>query len=1051
MQYPLAGLTLAAALLAVGSCGVSLEEDVQLAYEALPAALDYNIDVRPVLSDKCWSCHGPDAGSRMAGLRLDTEEGAFAKTADHAAAILPGNAAGSELVKRVLSHDPEFHMPTPESNLALTAHEKAILVKWVEDGARYDPHWAFTPLPVLAQAEALAPERVDEFIREGYETAGLTPQGQAAPRELVRRVYRDLTGLPPTSAQTQAFLADPSEAHYVRLVDSLLASDAAAEHLTREWLDVARYADSHGLHADGIRTSWPWRDWVIEAFRQNKPYDEFVTEQLAGDLMPGATEQQILATAFNRNHVMTGEGGANMEEFRMQYVQDRTNTFSTAFLGLTTECAACHDHKFDPISQAEYYSLTAFFNNVKEFGMTGDDGDFGPLMMLASEETKEKLGAIDARIEQLQHSAEAVAQQINFINTLPRGPRPAAHLTFDDVRGERAAGYPASKVLDTLFTVPGVAGQAYYFDTEWDAVDLPLEPLEAYDPLSVSMYVRTVKREEGKWQTLIANNGDKNGMWRGVDFALSAEGRLNFRLVHSLPGHYIEVESRAAVGLDEWTHVGFAYDGSSAAAGVTLYLDGRPTPAEPLFDKLRRSTYPLNNDMSMSPLARPYRIAVSGRHYTGEVGNFRGAIDEVKLWERELTPVEMAGALVAPLEPDAAARERHEEMVAQRPTLNKLRTLRKERQRLANQTMDIMVMADMPTPRQAYRLDRGNFDMPAEAVDYGTPASVLAFDPERYPQNRLGLAQWLFAEDNPLTARVTVNRYWQHVMGRGLVATAHDFGMQGELPSHPALLDYLANGFRASGYDVRALLRTIALSDTYRLSAEIDAATLEADPDNAYYTRATSYRYPAESIRDYALAVSGLLVPEVGGPSVRPYQPEGLWLEKSSFSKALYEYVPQHGDSLYRRSMYTFIRRTSPPPAMLALDQPGRDRCTVTRERTNTPLQALVLLNDPQFVEAARVLAQSVLAEGESAGADALIEAAFAKTLGRAPDAAEAEALKQLYGKAERGFGESPSEADDLLAVGEYGLPRRYDRTRLASLTVVANTLLNHDEIYTRR
>ncbi len=1035
------------------ACGVDMDADVAAAYATLPPTLDYNIDVRPVLSDRCWSCHGPDERARKADLRLDQPEGAYAKTDLRHPAIVPGKPGSSQLVHRILSRDPEYRMPTPESHMTLTAIEKATLVKWVEDGAQYDPHWAFASLPPVTEAEALAPAKIDAFVRETQDKQGLESNERARPRELIRRVYRDLTGLPPTYAQTQAFVRDPSDAHYARIVDSLLGTDATAERLAAEWMDVARYADSHGLHADGIRTMWPWRDWVIGAFRQNKSYREFVTEQLAGDLMPDATREQVLATAFNRNHPMTAEGGANDEEFRTMYVMDRANTFATAFLGLTMECAACHDHKFDPVSQKEYYQLTAFFNNVKEAGMTGDDGDFGPLLSLPDSATERRLRDLDRRIADLSKGGAPVARQMSFIKGLSSLPKPLAYLPLDAVRGKQADGFPKSNVLDTLYTVPGVKGEAYVFDTEWDAVDIPVEPFEAYDAFTLSLFVNTTKRQEGEWQSLLSNSGDKNGDWRGFNFEIMPDGRLNLRVTHSLPGNYLEISTARPIELHRWTHVAASYDGSMSAGGMRIYVDGQPAKTDIDFDRLNRSTYPITNDSYKKPEARPIRVAVSGRHYKGEAGIYEGAIDEVYVFADQLSALEvarLAQEAMPDLAPDADAERDHERVLAWRQTANKVRALRKEKLEAFAKTHDVMVMTEMRHKRPAYVLKRGVFDQYGEEVSAGTPESIGSFDLERYADNRLGLSQWLFAEENPLTARVAVNRYWQMIMGRGLVSTPHDFGMQGKLPSHPALLDYLANGFRKSDYDLHALLRAIVTSETYKVSSRVDAATAKVDPDNVYLTRATALRYPGEMIRDYALAVSGLLVDKLGGPSVYPYEPAGLWLEKASFSKALYDYRVQSGDSLYRRSMYTVIRRTSPPPAMTTLDMPMRDRCVVYRETTNTPLQALILLNDPQFVEAARVLAQAVDPD-KRRDLDADLAELFERVLGRDATDAEVQALQKVYASAAERFGESPQDATLLLDVGQYPRPPAYDRTHLAALTTVANTVLNHDEVYTRR
>ena len=1029
-------------LLVLTACGPQLPEPVEAAYADLPATIDYNQHVRAVLSDRCWSCHGPDAGSRMAELRLDNPTDAYRS------AIRPGKRS-SEVVRRILSEDPEYRMPTPESHLTLTAREKAILIKWIEQGAEYQDHWAFEPLPPSATAAPLAPERIDEYIRARYTEQGLTPNGPAEPRALVRRVYRDLTGLPPTAEQTQAFLDDPSDAAYAKLVDELLQSDAAAERLTQEWLDVARYADSHGMHADGIRTAWPYRDWVLRAWQENMPYDQFVTEQLAGDLLDNPTQDQILATAFNRNHPMTAEGGAIDEEFRMNYVIDRTNTFSTAFLGLTLECAQCHDHKYDPLSQKEYFQLTAFFNNVKEVGMTGDDGDYGPLLALVDDETAAKLADLNHRIEALETPKGGLARQINFIKKLNQLPKPLAHIPFDTIYGSMTDGIPQGFIHDTAYASVGVKGKALFLDTEWDVVDVPVRTFESYDAFSLSIWVNPTRRDSTKWQTIIANSGHKNSFWRGWEFAFDPQGRLNLRLIHSYPGNYLEVATDVIVPEDEWTQVGFTYDGSSRAAGAQLFVGARPVPTRIVFDRLNKSIHPISNDGFHQPTERQPRIGVAGRKFTGENGIFFGGVDELYIFDEELSWQEMSQLALEPVAAPADWDTQHTRTLAERRRQPDLKRLRRERLDLMQPVREVMVMQEMRTPRPAYLLERGNYDMPGERVSYGTPASVLSFDNKQYTNNRLGLAAWLFSEDNPLAARVAVNRYWQLIMGTGIVKTAHDFGVQGALPTHPELLDYLANGLRAADWDIKALLRAIVLSDTYRLSGIQTAEQRRIDPENKYYARAATYRYPAEFIRDYALTVSGLLVERVGGPSVRPYQPKGLWIEKGSFSKTLLHYRPQSGDSLYRRSMYTFIRRTSAPPAMTTLDMPSRDRCVVSRERTNTPLQALVLLNDPQFVEAARVLAQQITTIEKTPAA--AIDRLVFRVLGRAPTGAERTSLTALFDQANQTFTEQPDQADELLAVGEYPLPSGIDRTYTAALAVAANTLLNHDEIYMRR
>ncbi len=1061
------------------SCKVDIPEPVSIAYDNLPEEVDFNFHVRPILSDRCYSCHGPDEEARKGELRLDQPQ-------DFRKVIKPGNLRGSAMVHRVLSDDPEEMMPPPASNLALTEKEKAILIKWVKQGAPWKDHWAFDPPvamvpPELEHVDWPVQNQIDQFIFKRLEIEGLEPSIEADKERLLRRVTMDLTGLPPTIEEIDDFLMDQSDAAYEKVVDRLLESIACAERLTMDWLDLSRYADSHGMHADGWRGMWPWRDWVIEAFRENMPYDQFVTWQLAGDLLPDATRDQKLATAFHRNHPMTAEGGVIDEEFRLNYVFDRTETTGTAFLGLTMNCARCHDHKFDPISQKDYYQLTAFFNNIRELGMTGDDGNFGPMLPLMDGETEAILKQLDEEVQQTSLEMESKVRQL-----LPRAPQlddPGDdHLKFrvgyfplDKMRDRRRSdlkdpgqqeGPVNGVVLDNNpkayssglpELVTGRLGQALKFRGEYDELHITgFGNLEWTEAFSGGMWINTSKREADKTQTLMGTSGQKNNFWRGWDLYLDQSNRLNFRFIHSLPHNYIHLKSEDSISINNWNHVFFTYDGSGKAKGIKLFLDGKAMAAEVMFDHLYKTARTVDYG-SDQPNDRAVRVAKSYRAFTGEDGVFKGLIDEIELYKIDLTPLEVSKIYLSkvgkPVElagdnelPKLHWVYRQPEMQVYR---DHLKDLRKRKLEAMNSVPEVMVMEEMPQPRVTYAFKRGIYSNPMYEVTPQTPG-VLGEFPKDLPRNRLGLAKWLFDSGNPLTARVTVNRYWQMVFGTGLVKTPQDFGVQGALPTHPELLDYLALYLQDQQWEVRALLKLMVMSHTYRQSSKVTEDKWEKDPDNQLLARGTSYRLPAEMIRDNALAASGLLVNQIGGKSVRPYQPEGLWIDKGNFSQKLLRYKVTLGDSLYRRSMYTFIKRTSPHPAMTAFDAPNRDVCTVKRETTNTPLQALVLMNDPQFVECSRVLAERVQKESNDTLERQIIQA-FRLVTGRKPKLEEVEIFGDLYHRQYDRFLASPSQIDSLLAVGEYPFDPALEKARTAALTVVASTMINHDEAYMKR
>ncbi len=1051
------------------SCSYKVPKEVMIAQVGLPEAVDFNIHVKPILSDRCYACHGPDKNTRKAELRLDLEVEAFKKLSGGGHAFVAGNPKNSESVQRILSDDPEIMMPPPKSNLVLTAREKAIIIKWIEQGAKWKPHWAFIPpikpnLPLTKDFGWKSINEIDLFIQQILKQKGFEPASEANKERLLRRVTMDLTGLPPTIGEMDAFLNDNSPEAYEKVVDKLLVTDANAERLALDWMDISRYADSHGLHADGWRLMWPWRDWVIEAFRQNMPYDQFVGWQLAGDLMPNATKEQKLATAFNRNHPMTAEGGAIDEEFRLNYVWDRTETVGTAIMGLTIGCARCHDHKFDPITQKDYYQLTAFFNNVKELGMTGDDGNYGPMMILPDERTEKELKRLEKSIDEKELQLRITKQELVDLNTyidkLPGniekigllGYYPLDKLTKkgDRYLVDNNKSATASKAPEIL---KGKIGNAMVFTGEYDEIYLKDIPnFEWTDKFSGSLWMKTTKREKGKSQTLLGTSGEKNNFWSGWDFYLDSLNYLNARLIHSLPHDYLQVRSIDSIQKNVWNHVAFSYDGSGKANGLQLFIGGKRVKTTAPYDHLNKSMKTLQSAIHKIE-TRPVKVAKSYRSFTGEYGIFKGSIDDIRLYAKTLTPIEILRLADDGSFEDPPKEFLSEYWVQRSPKVNNieqdLKDLRNEWLQVMMPVMEVMVMEEMPEVRQAYAYNRGDYTQPLYTVDANTP-EVLPIFSKDYPKNRLGLSQWLFAKNNPLTARVAVNRYWQMMFGKGLVKTPQDFGVQGTLPTHPQLIDWLATFFMENDWNVKALLKKMVMSHTYRQSSKATQEVRDKDPGNDYLARSNSYRLPAEMIRDNALMASGLLVHQLGGESVRPYQPVDLWIEKNSFSHKLLHYVESEGDSLYRRGLYTFIRRTSPHPAMTVFDTPSREVCIVRRENTNTPLQALVLMNDTQFVEASRVLAERMQKEGGNKLEDQ-IALGFRLAVSRFPKEEELSILKAFYEQQSKRFAADPKQISELLSVGRKQMDRSLSKPRTAALTMVANTILNHDETYMKR
>lgn len=994
--------------------------------------VDFNFDVKPILSDRCFACHGPDAENRAADLRLDTREGAFAKSESGEVdfVIRPGDPARSELIRRITSTDPDVRMPPPDSKLSLTADEIDTVKKWVREGAEWRDHWSFIPLPKevpVPQVDGAWPRnKIDHFVMQRLREAGMQPQSEAGKERLLRRVTFDLTGLPPTTEEVDAFLEDSSADAWERVVDRLLASEAYGERMASEWLDVARYSDTYGYQVDRDRYVWPWRDWVIKAFNRNLSYRDFVTQQLAGDLLPEAGQEQVLATTFNRLHPQKVEGGSVPEEFRVEYVADRTQTFATAFLGLTLECARCHDHKYDPIEQKEYYELFAFFNNIDEAGLYSyfTPAVPTPTLLLTEGGPGKQLAQAKSKVR----AAEAELQK----------SRASSVQRFEKWRAEGGAIEPTGQVAylncdqpsGPNTNVPGVVGQALRLTGD-DAVGTKVGNFRRFEPFSVSLWMKTPDHKE---RAVIFH---RSRAWtdagsRGYQLLLE-DGRLSASLIHFWPGNAIRVRARRPIPVDEWIHVTVTWDGSSRARGLRLFVNGASEPVDVVRDALTKQITGGGGD----------HIAIGERFRDN--GFKGGSVDEFRVFNRELTAGEARQLAARPDEkPESTTDELREFFLsavdpASQKAMAALQESRKAQCELYDRITEIMVMRELKSPRSTYVLARGAYDAPAAQVNAETPDVFPSF-PDDKPRNRLGLADWLFSENHPLTARVVVNRYWQLLFGEGLVRTPEDFGSQGALPTHPQLLDWLARDFMDSGWDIKRLLKQMVMSATYRQDSSAPEELMRLDPENRLLARFPAYRLPAEMLRDNALAVSDLLVRRIGGPPVRPYEVE------VSFKPAKRD----KGDGLYRRSLYTYWKRTGPAPVMMTLDASKRDVCRVKRERTSSPLQAFVVLNGPQFVEAARALSDRLLSK-HGADQSAVLSSLFRRLTSRHPSPNEAKILAELYERELEGFRADSGRADAYLKQGDYQPKSGADPARLAATTVVANALLGLDEAIMKR
>ena len=1017
--------------------------------------VDFGRDILPILSDNCFFCHGPDEKARKAKLRLDTKEGAF-RVRDGEAVLIPGKSSESELIRRLVAEDAEERMPPPRSNRHLTAKQIATLKRWVDEGAKWGQPWALTPLQKSAVPSPQSPvkEPIDRFIRARLEKEGLKPAPEATREMWLRRVTLDLTGLPPTPKETDAFLQDTSADAYAKVVDRLLAGERYGERMAADWLDVARFADTHGYQHDKPWAVWPYRDWVVRAFNRNQRFDEFLTWQLAGDLLPGATKEQRLATAFNRLHMQNEEGGIVAEEFRVAYVVDRVNTVGTAFLGLTMECARCHDHKYDPITQKDFYGLFAFFQNIDESGQTSyfTNATAVPTLLLSTDEQDKKIAELRKVVGEKERAVAAAREAAK--RRLGEWKRPkelavpglVAAYSFDELKDNKVAnavdpglpgnGHEGPKV------VPGKVGQAAELNGENGFTFPKVGHFTRTDPFSLSLWLKTAFHAP---RAVVVHHSQApvDAGSRGYEVLLEG-GNVAVGLHHMWPGNSLKVVTKKAIPVDTWAHVTVTYDGSSTAAGLKVYVDGELVETQVVRDKLRKDITYGGNEPN---LAIGYRFRDNG--FKG------GTVDEFCVYNRALTAAEVSHAagripLASRLDQDLLNYFAETVDDGVRKAMDELKAARRALSQFINPIPEMMVMEEMKEPKPAYVLKRGNYDQPGERVSAGTlsalPAMKTPVANAPGSPNRLDLARWLTQPDHPLTARVTVNRFWQQMFGRGIVETADNFGSTGSGPTHPELLDWLAADFVEHGWDVKRLLKQIALSATYRQSAKVTPEHLAKDPDNYLLARMPARRLTAEMLRDQALFTSGLLVEKQGGPSVYPYQPDGLWNEAMGRPA----YPRSKGPDLYRRTLYTFWKRTAPPPTSVAFDAADRSVCTVRRQSTSTPLQALALLNDPQVVEAARFLGQRMLKEGGSTRAEQAAWA-FRVVATRAATDKERAILTKLFDEEATAFAADPKAAEKLLSVGDGKTDATLKPAELAAATAVALTILNHDAAVMRR
>ncbi|WP_238325897.1 DUF1553 domain-containing protein [Bryobacter aggregatus] len=1015
------------------------------------APIEFNRDVRPILSDKCLACHGADAKNKGIPLRLDIEAQAKADLGGHRA-IVPGNPEASELVKRINTDSKARKMPPIFTGHVLTQAERDTLTQWIAQGAQWQKHWSFIPpvrpaLPKVSD-EKWARNPIDNFILAKLDREGLKPSPEASKDRLIRRVTLDLTGVPPTPAEVDTFLKDKSPDAYDKVVQRLLANPKYGERLAMRWLDNARYADSNGYQYDGERQMWRWRDYVIESFNKNKPFNDFITEQIAGDLLPNATMEQKMGTGFNRNHRANTEFGIVAEEYAVEYVIDRVETNSAVFLGLTMGCARCHNHKYDPTTQKEMYQFYAYFNNVPEHGRAMKYGNSPPLIAAPTQDQQAKLAQLDQSIEQARKALRVSAtQQQSWQTSLLKQPEqhwvPAVDLkrklSFEDPEQTRAnAGI--------VRFVPGRIGKAVeldgtnYLDAGFEAANFDIE-----ERFTIATWVYSDKLPNG---TLFSRMNDR---LKGRGYGLEArEGKIHVHFTSEFADDAIRMDSEAVLQPKTWQHVTLTYNGSRMADGIKVYVDGKPVPLKIEIDAIYR---PFNNAAKQFP--EPFRIGAGG----GPTKRFAGRFDELGVWSRVLSTEDIAvlaeGKSLQQLAQDPSSPHAKRVLRAayleagapqpQRELWARIQQLEHDRELFEFELPTVMVMAEMPVRRDTFILQRGEYDKPGEKVEPGVP-SFLPPLPAGAPNNRLGLAQWMTAKDHPLTARVNINRFWQAIFGTGIVKTTEDFGNQGEWPSHPELLDWLATEFVESKWDLKHMMQLMVTSAAYRQDSRTTPDLTQRDPENRWLAHGPRLRLPAEAIRDQALYAAGLLNPKLGGRSTKSYQPAGLWEEQSMQNM---DYEQDHGADLYRRSLYMYWKRTIAPPMMVTFDASTRESCTVRESRSNTPLQALNLMNDVTFLEAGRQIGRRMIAEG-GATDEARLSYGMKLLLSRTPTPKELSILKSNLNYHRDYFASNPGRVDTYLSKGESPVSKTIPPQEQAAYMAVGNLILNLDEAVTK-
>ena len=1029
------------------------------AARAAEPSLEYNRDVRPILAEACLACHGPDSAARKADLRLDRRE-----VAVDMGAIAPGDPDASEMIRRILSEDETERMPPPETKKTLTQAQKDTLVRWISAGAEYQPHWSLIapvrPEPPTVGNAWWARNAIDRFIAARLEAAGLAPAPEADRRTLARRLSLDLTGLPPTPAVVEEFVNDTAPDAYERLVDRLLATPQWGEHRARYWLDAARYADTNGIHFDNYREMWSYREWVISAFNRNMPFDQFTIENLAGDLLPEATMDQKIGSGFNRCNMTTNEGGAINEEYLVLYARDRVETTSLVFMGLTAGCAVCHDHKFDPLTQKEFYELAAFFNNTTQAAMDGNVKDTPPVIATPLAKDRARWAELTklvpvARAKLDARKAEARPEFDTWVAAAkpeeygPKIPADGLELLVplndggDSLKYALRGKEASTPRPATAEWRPGrLSAQAAYLN-QGALLELPdAGDFEGDHAYSCAAWIKLPANDGGG---AVLARMDESQAFRGWDMWIEAR-RIGGHLINKFPDNAIKILTREQLPADAWVHVAVVYDGSRKAAGFKVYVNGKAQATDVLSDTLTettRTTVPLK---------------VGQRHTSSPLSGV--TLEDVRVYDRALSDGEASSLATAALFA-TLARPPEKRAAADVDALFEwwLVNLDEERQvvageydALAREQADIQargtishIMQEKPEAPMAFVLNRGEYDQRRDQVAPATPAFLPPF-PADLPRNRLGFAQWLMRPEHPLTARVAVNRFWQELFGTGLVKTAGDFGITGDLPSHPELLDWLAVEFRESGWDVKQLFKLMVTSSAYRQAATVTPEKIEKDADNRLVSRGPRFRMDAEMIRDYALAASGLLSAKIGGPSVKPYQPPGVWDAVAMIGSNTRDYQQDAGEALYRRSLYTFWKRAAPPASMEVFNAPNRENCVVCRERTNTPLQALVTLNDPQFVEAARRLAGNALREG---GGDFHSRVKFVaeRLLARELSKEEESIVKTSFDQLANHYSANADDAKQVIDVGDSNADVKLPAGDLAAWTMTVNALMNLDEV----